>query len=252
MTRSPSGVTSIPSNRASASHTAASPRSRTSSISVDDRRPQRGIEDLVEPTRADATRRPSPTRTRITAHASGIDASPPSASAPYRAATGCRVSARSSPQSPGSVRMPVTVVVGAQWGDEGKAKIIDLLPKEHTYVVRYQGGHNAGHTVVVERREVRAAADPERGALRPRHPGDRQRRRRRPADAVPRDRRARGARRVVRRPQGVESGPPDLSVAPGPRRDRRGDARRRQDRHDAEGDRPGVRRQGAAGRRARR
>ena len=45
--------------------------------------------------------------------------------------------------------MPVTVVVGAQWGDEGKAKIIDLLAKEHTYVARYQGGHNAGHTVVV-------------------------------------------------------------------------------------------------------
>ena len=45
--------------------------------------------------------------------------------------------------------MPVTVVVGAQWGDEGKAKVIDLLAKEHTYVVRYQGGHNAGHTVVV-------------------------------------------------------------------------------------------------------
>ena len=45
--------------------------------------------------------------------------------------------------------MPVTVVVGAQWGDEGKAKVIDLLSKEHSYVVRYQGGHNAGHTVVV-------------------------------------------------------------------------------------------------------
>ena len=46
--------------------------------------------------------------------------------------------------------MPVTVVVGAQWGDEGKAKVIDLLSKEHTFVVRYQGGHNAGHTVVVD------------------------------------------------------------------------------------------------------
>jgi adenylosuccinate synthase len=46
--------------------------------------------------------------------------------------------------------MPVTVVVGAQWGDEGKAKVIDLLSKEHAYVVRYQGGHNAGHTVVVD------------------------------------------------------------------------------------------------------
>lgn len=45
--------------------------------------------------------------------------------------------------------MPVTVVVGTQWGDEGKAKIIDLLAETHDYVVRYQGGHNAGHTVVV-------------------------------------------------------------------------------------------------------
>jgi adenylosuccinate synthase len=45
--------------------------------------------------------------------------------------------------------VPVTVVVGAQWGDEGKAKVIDLLAKEHGHVVRYQGGHNAGHTVVV-------------------------------------------------------------------------------------------------------
>lgn len=45
--------------------------------------------------------------------------------------------------------MPVAVVVGTQWGDEGKAKVIDLLARSHDYVVRYQGGHNAGHTVVV-------------------------------------------------------------------------------------------------------
>ncbi len=45
--------------------------------------------------------------------------------------------------------MPVTVVVGTQWGDEGKAKVIDLLAANHSHVVRYQGGHNAGHTVVV-------------------------------------------------------------------------------------------------------
>ncbi len=45
--------------------------------------------------------------------------------------------------------MPVTVVVGTQWGDEGKAKVIDLLASTHSHVVRYQGGHNAGHTVVV-------------------------------------------------------------------------------------------------------
>ncbi|MFM8388559.1 MAG: adenylosuccinate synthase [Actinomycetota bacterium] len=45
--------------------------------------------------------------------------------------------------------MPVTVVVGTQWGDEGKAKVIDLLSRTHSHVVWYQGGHNAGHTVVV-------------------------------------------------------------------------------------------------------
>ena len=84
--------------------------------------------------------------------------------------------------------MPVTVVVGAQWGDEGKAKVIDLLAKEHTYVVRYQGGHNAGHTVVVDGERYALQLDPERDPVRPRDPGDRQRRRRRPADAVHRDR----------------------------------------------------------------
>ena len=46
--------------------------------------------------------------------------------------------------------MPVTVVVGTQWGDEGKAKLTDLLAKEMSMVVRYQGGHNAGHTIVVD------------------------------------------------------------------------------------------------------
>ena len=102
------------------------------------------------------------------------------------------------------------------------------------------------------RRALRPAADPERDPLRPRRAGHRQRRRRRPADAVRRDRRARVARRLVRPPAGVEPRPPDLPVAPGPRRHRRGDARRRQDRHHAEGHRPGLRRQGPAGRPARR
>lgn len=45
--------------------------------------------------------------------------------------------------------MPATVVVGTQWGDEGKGKLTDLLAKEMDFVVRYQGGHNAGHTLVV-------------------------------------------------------------------------------------------------------
>jgi len=46
-------------------------------------------------------------------------------------------------------RVPATVVVGTQWGDEGKGKLTDLLAKEMELVVRYQGGHNAGHTIVV-------------------------------------------------------------------------------------------------------
>ena len=46
--------------------------------------------------------------------------------------------------------MPATILIGAQWGDEGKGKLTDLLAKEMEVVVRYQGGHNAGHTVVVD------------------------------------------------------------------------------------------------------
>ena len=46
--------------------------------------------------------------------------------------------------------MPATVVVGTQWGDEGKGKLTDLLAREMDLVVRYQGGHNAGHRIVVE------------------------------------------------------------------------------------------------------
>lgn len=45
--------------------------------------------------------------------------------------------------------MSATVVVGTQWGDEGKGKFTDLIAKEMHLVVRYQGGHNAGHTLVV-------------------------------------------------------------------------------------------------------
>jgi len=45
--------------------------------------------------------------------------------------------------------VPGTVVVGTQWGDEGKGKLTDVLAGEMAMVVRYQGGHNAGHTIVV-------------------------------------------------------------------------------------------------------
>ena len=46
--------------------------------------------------------------------------------------------------------MPGAVIVGTQWGDEGKGKFTDYLAKEASMVVRYQGGHNAGHTLVVD------------------------------------------------------------------------------------------------------
>ncbi|MCK5432666.1 MAG: adenylosuccinate synthetase, partial [Gammaproteobacteria bacterium] len=42
------------------------------------------------------------------------------------------------------------VVLGTQWGDEGKGKIVDLLTDQVAAVVRFQGGHNAGHTVIIE------------------------------------------------------------------------------------------------------
>ncbi len=46
-----------------------------------------------------------------------------------------------------------TIIVGAQWGDEGKGKIIDILSKKADVIIRYQGGNNAGHTVVVNEKE---------------------------------------------------------------------------------------------------
>ncbi|MBM3326722.1 MAG: adenylosuccinate synthase [Calditrichaeota bacterium] len=49
--------------------------------------------------------------------------------------------------------MPVTVVVGGQWGDEGKGKIVDILAQDANIIARYQGGANAGHTVVYNGRK---------------------------------------------------------------------------------------------------
>ncbi len=45
--------------------------------------------------------------------------------------------------------MPVNIIVGMQWGDEGKGKIVDILSEDHDIIARYQGGANAGHTVVI-------------------------------------------------------------------------------------------------------
>ncbi len=49
--------------------------------------------------------------------------------------------------------MPVTVVIGSQWGDEGKGKIVDLIAKDIDIVARYQGGANAGHTICWDDKE---------------------------------------------------------------------------------------------------
>jgi len=45
--------------------------------------------------------------------------------------------------------MPNVAVIGTQWGDEGKGKIVDWLSEKADVVIRFQGGHNAGHTLVV-------------------------------------------------------------------------------------------------------
>ncbi|MBM3187127.1 MAG: hypothetical protein FJZ90_00205, partial [Chloroflexi bacterium] len=53
------------------------------------------------------------------------------------------------PRARGAPIMPATIVIGAQWGDEGKGKIVDHLAERAAAVVRYQGGNNAGHTVTI-------------------------------------------------------------------------------------------------------
>ena len=45
--------------------------------------------------------------------------------------------------------MPATMILGAQWGDEGKGKITDYIAEKADYIVRFQGGTNAGHTIVI-------------------------------------------------------------------------------------------------------
>ena len=65
--------------------------------------------------------------------------------------------------------MPAIVLVGAQWGDEGKGKATDLLGDSAHDVVRYQGGNNAGHTVVIGEEKYALHVLPS-GVLSPRSP----------------------------------------------------------------------------------
>ncbi|MDR2115083.1 MAG: adenylosuccinate synthase [Planctomycetaceae bacterium] len=62
--------------------------------------------------------------------------------------------------------MPGTAIIGLQWGDEAKGKIVDLLTEQHEIVVRYQGGANAGHTVVTNGKEFKLSLIPS-GIFRP-------------------------------------------------------------------------------------
>ena len=61
--------------------------------------------------------------------------------------------------------MPGIVIVGAQWGDEGKGKVVDLLAERADVVIRFQGGNNAGHTIVRDGRDVEVPPHPERDPL---------------------------------------------------------------------------------------
>lgn len=62
--------------------------------------------------------------------------------------------------------MSATAIIGLQWGDEAKGKIVDILTEQHDIVVRYQGGANAGHTVVVEGKKYKLSLMPS-GIFRP-------------------------------------------------------------------------------------
>src|ERR1700753_2576782 len=75
--------------------------------------------------------------------------------------------ARKDQAAEGRVReMANVVVVGAQWGDEGKGKIVDWLSEQADVVVRFQGGHNAGHTLVIDGNTYKLSLLPS-GVLRP-------------------------------------------------------------------------------------
>ena len=144
--------------------------------------------------------------------------------------------------------MSGTVIVGAQWGDEGKGKIVDLLAERFEIVARYQGGSNAGHTRRRRRRDVQVPA----AAVRhPRSGQDLRARQRRRASTRRRCARSSTSSRAA----GAHAGPAHLrqraprdAVAPDPRRAVRGAARAAQDRHHQARHRPGVRRQGVADR----
>ena len=141
--------------------------------------------------------------------------------------------------------MPAIVVLGAQWGDEGKGKATDLLATSETidFVVRTSGGHNAGHTDRHQRREVRHPPAPQRHPHARRHERDRQRRRRLARGAVPRARRPARARGRDGRPGGQRQRARHRVVPLHDRQGHRALPRQEPDRHHRSRHRPGLRRQ---------
>ena len=88
-------------------------------------------------------------------------------------------------------------MLGAQWGDEGKGKATDLLGSRVDYVVKFNGGNNAGHTIVIDGEKFALHLLPSGILSRELRPGDRQRRGDRPRGAVRRDRGAAGPRSLA-------------------------------------------------------
>ena len=147
--------------------------------------------------------------------------------------------------------VPAIVLLGAQWGDEGKGKATDLLGSSVDYVVKYNGGNNAGHTIVIGDEKYALHLLPS-GILTP--------------GVVPvigngvvidlavlfeRDRRARGARGRHVEAARQRQRAPDRPVPPHHRQGRRALPRQGQARHHRPRHRPDVRRQDVARRRAR-
>ena len=108
--------------------------------------------------------------------------------------------------------MSVIAVVGAQWGDEGKGRVVDYLAADADLVIRYGGGNNAGHTVVNPHGHFKLHLIPS-GIFSPRHAQPaRQRRGHQPAGARDRARRARRGRHRLREPADQRSRAPGHAV----------------------------------------
>ena len=139
------------------------------------------------------------------------------------------------------------VVVGTQWGDEGKGKLVDWLTEMSQGVVRFQGGHNAGHTLVINGVKTALAPDSQRHHAPRREVLHRQRRGAVGGQAVRGNRRAgKSRRRGALAPAHQRSLPADPAVPRGHRHRPRSlprEGRHREDRHHRPRHRPGLRRQ---------